>query len=228
VAARLRPAAVVFDLDGTLVDSRTDIAIAANHALAAHGYRAQTEEAIAAFVGDGARALVARATGLARDDARIDDLLRTFIEFYTQHAAGHTRLMPGALEALDALEGIPLAVCTNKPRQTTLPLLNAMRIAERFRAIVAGGDTARQKPAPDPLLSVATSMGVDVRAIVMVGDGPQDVECARSAGARSVAVTFGFGSEETLRAAGPDAIARSFPEAIEELKRLGLEVSERT
>jgi 2-phosphoglycolate phosphatase len=204
--------AIAFDLDGTLVDSREDIVRATNHALVAHGRPARAADEIAGFVGDGARALLSRASGLGPGDPVLEQLLTTFLGYYTEHALDFTRLMPGAREALDALGFLPLALCTNKPRITTEAVLAGLHIAERFQVVVGGGDLPRNKPDPLPLIFIAEKLGIEPAELVMVGDGPQDIECGRAAGARTVGVLGGIADRKQLLRARPDAVIGSLSE----------------
>jgi phosphoglycolate phosphatase len=202
----VKPRAVVFDLDGTLIDSRKDIALAVNHVLRAHGLAELDVAQIASYVGDGARWLVARSARLDYGDASVDELLAEFLEYYTRHATDHTRLVPGAREVLDALAYLPLALCTNKPRRTTEATLSALGLDRVFRVVTAGGDLPHRKPEPEPLYFIARELAVEPADLVMVGDAPQDIECARAAGARSVGVEDGIAPREQLVGARPDAL----------------------
>jgi phosphoglycolate phosphatase len=200
-----QPLAVVFDLDGTLIDSREDIAAACNHALAVLGRPPLPIGTIASFVGDGARLLLARALGLPSGAPEVDRALDAFRPYYEANPATHTRLMPGAREALDALGDRPLAICTNKPRGPTLAVLDAFGITSRFVAIRAGGD-GPLKPDPSAVTDVVRSMRSDPRRTWMVGDGEQDVRAGRGAGCVTIAIRGGFGSEDALDAAQPDMV----------------------
>jgi 2-phosphoglycolate phosphatase len=204
--------AVVFDLDGTLVDSLADIAAATNHTLAAHGRAALSEPEIAGYVGDGAPLLLARAARLDPAAPELQSLLGTFLDYYAAHAADRTRLLPGAREALAALSDFALALLTNKPRRTTDALLARLDLAPAFAVVIAGGDLAAQKPDPTPLRQIAERLGLSPQELVMVGDGPQDVECGRAAGARTVGVLGGIAAPERLLAAKPDAVIDSLAE----------------
>ncbi len=203
-----RPLAVAFDLDGTLIDSRLDIAAACNHVLVAEGRAPLDVAVIASYVGDGVRALVARAFGLPMDAPALDALERAFVARYAVHAADHTTWMPGALEAVEALRGTPLAVVTNKARAVTLAVMDALGAGDRFAFVYAGGD-GPMKPRPEPILAVAKALGVPVEALWVVGDGEQDVLSARAAGAVAIGVLGGFGDEARLRAARPEAVLSS-------------------
>jgi phosphoglycolate phosphatase len=205
------PGAVAFDLDGTLIDSRLDIAAACNHVLVAAGRAPLDIAVIATFVGDGVRALVSRAFGIPSDSPDLDELERAFVARYSAHAVAHTTWMPGALDALEALRDIPVAVVTNKARSVTLAVLEALGAGDRFAFVYAGGD-GPLKPRPEPVLAAARALGVPVDALWVVGDGDQDLLSARAAGAVAVGVLGGFGSEARLRAALPEALLASLVE----------------
>jgi phosphoglycolate phosphatase len=205
----LSPAAVVFDLDGTLVDSRGDIVAALNHALQGTNRQPLPAIAIVGLIGDGARALCARAAQLPEASPDVDNLVERFIAYYEEHPVDLSRWAPGAVQALEDLAEIAelrLAICTNKPRTTTEAVLGALGVRTRFAAIYGGGDGPERKPAPGPLLAVVERLGVAPNDVIMVGDGPQDIECARRAGARSVAVAAGFTPRSQLLAAKPDVM----------------------
>ncbi len=198
---------VVFDLDGTLVDSCEDIAQAANFCLAAAGLAPRSTAEIQTFIGDGSRLLLARASGLAATDPALDEMLERFFVYYTAHSVDHTRLLPGVREVLASLSHLPRALCTNKPRVTTLSMLEGLGIDGAFDVVVAAGDVPHHKPHPAPLQRVGELLGVPCQRLVLVGDGPQDVECARAAGARSIGISEAIIVPlERLRAARPDAL----------------------
>lgn len=203
---------IVFDLDGTLIDSRLDISHAANHALGACGFSQLSVEEIASYVGDGARALLSRAARLEPTAPKLEPLLASFLAYYDAHATDHTTLLPGASEALSALGHLPLALCTNKPRSTTDAVLANLRLSSHFAVVVAGGDLAKIKPDPLPLQHIAERLSLRTPELVMVGDGPQDVSCAKAAGARSVGVEGGILARERLIAAQPDVLLASLNE----------------
>jgi phosphoglycolate phosphatase len=208
----VKPLAIAFDLDGTLVDSRRDIAAAANHVRESAGLERLSEDTVASFVGDGAKRLVAGVLGMDLDDARLAEHLEAFVAYYTAHPVAHTTLMPGAIESLEALSAYPLALCTNKVRRTTDAVLEALGLARYFRVIVAGGDVAHSKPHPLPLEHIARALDVPTQALVMVGDGPQDVECGHAVGAHTVGLEGGILPIERLLASKPHTMLRSLHE----------------
>jgi 2-phosphoglycolate phosphatase len=213
------PRAVAFDLDGTLIDSRADIAAACNHVLAWAGRPTLPIETITGYVGDGARILLARSFRLAPRDVAIDTLLGEWRRYYAEHPMVHSRWMPGAERALQSLaaRGVQLALITNKDRHVTSEILAALQVTQRFASVYAGGDGAL-KPSPEPVLKVCAALGVTPGELWFVGDGVQDIEAAKAADARAIAVCNGFQAEAALRAAGPDAVYESldaFMQALE-------------
>jgi phosphoglycolate phosphatase len=204
--------ALIFDLDGTLIDSRADIARSANRALAALGFAELPLETISEFVGDGASKLLERAARIGPDDPRVAPLLRVFLDEYAAHPVVTTTVFPGAREALEALSALPLALCTNKPRVTTELVLRALDLERYFRAVVAGDDLPRRKPDPLPISHLAERLGVPAAHVLVVGDGAQDIEAGRAAGARTVGVRHGIQPLERLLAAKPERVLDSLAE----------------
>jgi phosphoglycolate phosphatase len=211
---------VVFDLDGTLVDSRRDIAEAANHALGKNGFAQLPHDELESYVGDGAPALLSRAARLDATDEKVRVLVADFLDYYAEHPIDHTALMPGALRALDELESYALGVCTNKPRRTSLAVLEGLELDARFSGVVAGDDLPERKPHPAPVLEAARRIGVPVSEVIMVGDGPQDVLSGRAAGAYTVGVRGGIQAFERLAAAEPHAVIDTLAELPELVSRL--------
>ena len=217
---RLNIGAIVFDLDGTLIDSRADIAAAVNHVLGELGFAELPLELVMGYVGDGAEQLIVRASGLPADSPKIAPLFEQFLDYYTAHAADQTTWMPGAFEALEVLRQYPLCLCTNKPRVTTLAVLEALHSVDRFNVIIAGGDVPRLKPDPMPLNVIAEKVGCAANSLVVVGDGPQDIESGRAAGAFTIGVRGGIATPERLMASMPDLVLESLLELPEAIARL--------
>jgi phosphoglycolate phosphatase len=207
--------AVVFDLDGTLIESRGDIAAACNHALEACGRSALPIEIIRTYVGDGARMLIARAFELSPEAPEVDRALEDFHAYYQANPVKYTHLLPGVAEVLAALgaAAIPMAVATNKPRKTTLLVLDALALTPRFSAVAAGGD-GPLKPHPFIVEAVLAQLGVEPRDAWMVGDGPQDVGAGRAAGTATIGVLEGFVDPARLREAKPDLLLASMHELL--------------
>jgi phosphoglycolate phosphatase len=210
----------VFDLDGTLVDSRRDIAEAANHALDKAGLARLPHDELESYVGDGAPLLMARAARVDVKDLRTASMVSDFLDYYADHPIDHTELMPGALAALEALAHLPLGVCTNKPRRTSVAVLQGLGLAPRFKGVVAGDDLPQRKPDPAMVHESARLLGVPVSSVVMVGDGPQDVLSGRAAGALTIGVRGGIQAFERLEASGPDLIIETLAELPTALSQL--------
>jgi phosphoglycolate phosphatase len=184
---------VVFDLDGTLIDSRRDLADAANALIVEGGGTPLPVEAIAGMVGEGAPLLVRRALAAAGVKADATTLSR-FLDLYDERLLVHTRLYEGVRESLERLQPLgPLAVLTNKPQRATERILDGLDIARFFRWVI-GGDTAHgRKPAPDGLRYLVAQAVVRVDEALMVGDSAIDLKTARAAGARICLTRYGFG-----------------------------------
>lgn len=208
---------VAFDLDGTLVDSASDIARAVDQALSELGERTYGVEQIKGWVGEGLTKLLKRAlTGEVDgepDPALLAKARERFRGYYLAGLCVDTRLYPGALEALDALEGrCALACITNKSMVYTEPLLKALGIYNRFQTVVGGDTVPALKPDPRPLLRVSEQLGLAPAACCMVGDSQADILAAKAAGFRAVAVSYGYRQGMDLAALGAeielDSLAR--------------------
>jgi phosphoglycolate phosphatase len=186
---------VVFDLDGTLVDSRRDLADAANALIVERAGTPLDVEQVASMVGEGAALLVRRAltaANVGRDDLEI--ALARFLELYDERLLAHTRLYEGSLEALVALHGrVPLAILTNKPQHHTGRLLAGLDLARYFRWVIGGDTPHGRKPDPAGLNYLMSTAGTTAGATVMVGDSAIDWRTARAAGVRCCLVRYGFG-----------------------------------
>jgi phosphoglycolate phosphatase len=206
----IRIAAVVFDLDGTLVDSLAGITAAIGEALSEIGRPVVTREAVRGFVGDGPRNLCLRALAAATGappldphDPVIDRLLLRFRALYAARPVRGTEPYPGVPELLDDLGGRPFAICTNKGRPVAELVLRHFDLERRCRLLVADGDLPWRKPDPRPILHAAERLGAAPAETLVVGDGPQDVVAAAAAGCPSCALLQGYGTADELRAAGP-------------------------
>lgn len=210
----------MFDLDGTLVDSRGDLANAANALVVARGGRPLPEETIAGMVGEGAAVLVRRVLAASGLDAESPGALSDFLDLYDQRLLEHTVPYDGIVEMLEALSPwMPLAVLTNKPQAHTDRLLDGLGLAGYFRDVM-GGDTAfGRKPAPSGLEELARRAGVPVTATALIGDSPIDLQTARNAGCPCVLVSYGFGYRlETLHGSERAvAAAALIPGALDDL-----------
>lgn len=212
------PRVVVFDLDGTLIDSSRDLATAVNRALqrVAPGAPALPEEAVRSFIGSGARVLIARSLERARLPRPVEEVLPVFLEEYAGGLLETTRLYPGTREALDRLSDSRLAVLTNKPGDMSRAILRGLGIADRFFRIYGGGDLEARKPDPSGLRRIVEEAGGDARGAVMVGDSAIDVRTGRAAGALTAGVTYGFDAA-SFRDDPPDLLVSSLTELADRL-----------
>jgi phosphoglycolate phosphatase len=205
---------IVFDLDGTLVDTAPDLIDTLNHVLVREGLPPLAYEAARNLIGGGAKAMLAR--GLAAEGAAVapdmlERMFKDFIAHYTDHIADRSRPFPGLAEALDALaaRGCVFAVCTNKLERLSRLLLEALRLSERFVTICGQDTFGIQKPDPEILRRTIAAARGDVRRAVMVGDSATDISTARAAGVPVIAVDFGY-SERPVRQFAPDRLISHF------------------
>jgi phosphoglycolate phosphatase len=210
----LSGATIVFDLDGTLVDTAPDLVRALNQTLDLEGLPRASVAAMRTFVGHGARALIEQGASLADvrfSPERLDQLTNAFIAFYSAEIAAESAPFPGALEALDAFEaaGATLAVCTNKRTHLSRQLLAALALETRFAAIVGADSVANRKPHPGHYCEAVARAGGRLGRSLMVGDTAADVDCAKAAGAPAVIVRFGY-SGAAPEALGANAIISHF------------------
>jgi phosphoglycolate phosphatase len=204
--------AVIFDLDGTLVDSLPDIAGHLNSALADAGLATYSHDQIRQWVGSGAAHLVRGAVG----ESNVDNVLTRFRAHYRASPYGRTRVFDGLADALDAIAGgRELAILSNKPHDLVVTIAEALLIRWKFREVLGEKPGVVRKPDPTALLGIATALGVAPGDCVMVGDSEIDVATARAAGMPSVAVTWGLCDPDVLRDAThvvttPTELARLF------------------
>lgn len=194
---------VVFDLDGTLVDSASDIAEAVNRTLADWSLPRVEEAAIRGWIGDGARALVASAFAHAGKAVDLDEVMPGFMVHYAECLLLYPTVYPGVVETLRALRerGVAVAVCTNKPERFVRPLLDALDLGGYFEVIVGGDTLPERKPSAAPLLHVVDRFGLQVSQCLMVGDSATDVQTAAAADMPMALVTYGY-----LRGFDPHAV----------------------
>ena len=215
----MRQRTLIFDLDGTLVDSVPDLAAAVNRLMATRSLPGFAAPAITAMVGDGAAALVARAFaahGHPPDAAALAD----FLADYGAHAAEASRPYPGVGEGLAILaaRGWRLAVCTNKPEAPARSLLAALGLARYFAAVAGGDSFPVRKPDPAHLLGTLAAAGGSLPDALMVGDHHNDMEAARAAGMPAIFAAWGYGTPAMAEAAA--AIAAAFTDVPDIAERL--------
>ena len=208
--------AVIFDLDGTLVDTAPDLTRATNHVLAMNGRRPVSVEDVRAMVGRGARKLIALGfarTGDEVDPGRLDELFTAFVDYYAANIAVDSRLFPGARVVLDRCResGIALGICTNKLESLSRSLVGHLGVEGYFGAIV-GQDTVQvAKPDPRPYHETLRQLGVPAARSLFVGDSEIDVQTARAAGVPIIGMGFGY-TERPVSDFGPDYLAKDYGE----------------
>ncbi len=194
-----RVKALIFDLDGTLIDSRRDLVLSVNATLREMRREELPEELVASYVGSGAPVLIGRALGGVADPEELQRALKYFLAHYEEHKLDFTKLYPGVREALEELRGVPMAVLTNKPVDISVRVLEGLDVAEFFRSIYGGDSFATKKPDPLGATTVLGELGVAGAQAAMVGDSEVDVQTARNAGMISAIVNFGFGTHDRTK-----------------------------
>ena len=202
-------AGVLFDLDGTLIDSAPDLAGAANRLRADHGLPPLALAQLRPMVGSGARGMVGVAFGVAPGDARFEPLRDAFLAHYEAGLLERTHPFEGVESMLSALEaaGIPWGIVTNKATRFTTPIVAGLGLARRAAVVVCGDTTPHAKPHPEPLWHAARAMGLAPEGVVYVGDDLRDAQAAKAAGMAMVAATWGYlGVGESVHTWGADVL----------------------
>ncbi len=209
---------IIYDLDGTLVDTREDIACAANDMLKKLGGSPLTTAAVAAFVGKGLHALI-RGCLKTEDPKKIEQGSKIYRAYYAEHMLDHSKLYPGAVEFLEYFKLRKQAVITNKPNPYSREILEALGIARYFIEIVAGDSDYPKKPDPAAVLSVMKREKVNPSSTLFVGDSAIDIETARNAGISAAVVTHGFSHRDELQSKRPDALVKDFFELLSQARK---------
>jgi phosphoglycolate phosphatase len=201
--------AIIFDLDGTLIDSVTDLANSVNYTLAEIGLPGHTRDEIKGFVGDGVQKLIKRSLGQTHMD-RFDQAFATFMHHYDLHCTDNTVLYPGVAETLSKLaETYSLAVLTNKSLKFSLKILEALRVRSYFREVLGGDSLPTKKPDPAGILYLAEKWNLKPDQIIMVGDHATDIETGNKAGCKTIFINGGIGETRGLQ---PDVFIDNMPE----------------
>ena len=208
-----RPLTVIFDMDGTVLDTLDDLTDATNEALAQEGLPPCTREQVRGYVGNGIGMLLRRAlagAGAEADDAAAERMEKTFYPYYRAHCADKTGPYPGILCCLDALraDGIRLGLVSNK-ENGAVGLLTERYFPGRFEAVQGETPAIARKPAPDMVRAVLAAMGTERRDAVFVGDSGVDIETAQNAGIPCLSVTWGFRSPDELVRSGAETLISS-------------------
>ena len=213
--------AVIFDLDGTLVDSAGEIAAALNASLREAGLRSLPRERVEGLIGRGVHALVERALRELDAPRRLDEVLTGFESHYERIVGSEAQLFAGVQPGLERLRAarIPMAVVTNKPRAFTLKLLSRLDVAPFFAAIVAGDDGIPRKPQGDMLVAACERVASAPGETLMLGDSQNDVAAARAAGCTVWCVPYGYNEGRPVESLDCDAIVRDLVEVARRLER---------
>jgi len=194
-----KPSAVVWDLDGTLVDSAPDLASALNTVLDQRGFFTHSIDTVRTMIGNGVPKLVERgfnAVGVRPDPAQMDELIAIFVKEYKACATDRTRPYPGVVETLQEIQSmnIPMGVCTNKPEAFTRQILDGLGLSGYFSSVVGGDSTSARKPDPRPVLACLSDLVSEPQSSLMIGDSVHDVHAAHAAGVTVGVVPWGYRS----------------------------------
>ncbi len=198
---------VIFDLDGTLIDSKRDLVQAVN-ATRTHMHQSPLgEDRVASYVGSGAPVLIRRVLGPDATEEQVQEALEYFIEFYRDHCLDYTTLYPGVEASLAQLReaGVQLAVLTNKPVKISNTIVNGLKVAGWFCRVYGGNSFDHKKPHPVGVETLMADCGAARERTLMVGDSNVDIQTARNAGVKACGVTYGF-QPETLDDPKPDLL----------------------
>ena len=214
---------IIYDLDGTLIDSRCDIANAVNWALRELGLPELTMEEISSFVGHGvtnllrgvlAAALSKRTSAVQMSDALLERSVRIYRARYAEHLLDETVLYTSVRDVLEHFKGRRQAVITNKPEGFSRRILEGLGIVHYFFKIIGGDQAFQKKPSAEPVLEIVKAAQVKISEAVLVGDSAVDIETGKNAGIKTVAMTYGFGSPKEIEKSAPDFMFDDFRKLI--------------
>jgi phosphoglycolate phosphatase len=218
---------LIFDLDGTLIDSSLDIGISMNATLRVMNRPLLDQHTVNSYVGYGAGMLVRRALGEDASDEEFDAALRYFIDYYRQHALEHTKFYPGIRETLDDLRSMDhtLAVLTNKPVRISQDIISALGVADYFFRVYGGNSFSEKKPHPIGIETLLSETCISPDEALMIGDSDVDIRTARNARIRACGVTWGL-KPESLREPAPDFLISDIRELLEHVAGVPAATSE--
>ncbi len=201
---------LIFDLDGTLVNTIEDITASVNFTLGRIGRPPLTAERVRRYVGDGIEELIKRSLGGPVD--RTAEAVAIYKEHHRSNLVVRSQVYPGVFETLDHFKHLPMAIISNKSMEFVRSLISRLGIAAYFNSVIGADLGLALKPAPDAVLKILSDSGVPRDRAVIVGDGTTDIRAGKAAGIMTCAVTYGFRSEEELRKEAPDFVIHAFPE----------------
>ncbi len=205
---------IIFDLDGTLVDTKKDIADSANKALIDLGLDSVPDEVVHSFVGQGISNLMEGCLGEQRA-SEVDEAVRLFRKHYEQNLTTFSCLYPGVLDVLTHFKSKKIAVLTNKLEGLSSSILKDLNVLDRFESVWGGDTGPEMKPDPHGIETLLKQMGIEKEKAVLVGDSTVDIQTGKNGGVRTCAVTYGFDIRSKLELAQPDYLIDSMPEMIQ-------------
>ncbi len=188
--------ALIFDLDGTLIDSKRDLILSVNAMLREMRREELHEDTISGYIGHGAPQLVARALGNGASEQELEHALKYFLSYYEDHKMDSTCAYPGVPEALEQPAPRPMAILTNKPVRISVCILETLGLAKYFRVVYGGNSFETKKPDPAGANTILREFAAAPREALLVGDSEVDVQTARNAGTLAAAVNYGFGEHD--------------------------------
>jgi len=212
MAADFKLSCVLFDLDGTLVDTAPDLISCLNKALSSHGLTTVTADTIKPFISFGAVAMINESLDHSISEALRADILETMLDLYQNNIAEHTVFFKGMSDTLDAIEaqGLKWGVVTNKRERFTNPLMDALKLTDRAVCIISGDTTANPKPHVEPMLAACKLAAVKPQECVYIGDASHDITAGKNAQMKTLAALYGYlKSGDTPETWGADALIKS-------------------
>lgn len=212
MAADFKLSCVLFDLDGTLVDTAPDLVLCLNKALSSHGFATVAAETIKPFISFGAVAMINESLDQSISEALRADILETMLDLYQNNIAEHTVFFKGMSETLDAIEaqGLKWGVVTNKRERFTNPLMDALKLTARAACIVSGDTTTNPKPHVEPMLAACKQAAVKPQECVYIGDASHDIIAGKNAQMKTLAALYGYLKPEDMPETwGADALIKS-------------------
>jgi phosphoglycolate phosphatase len=188
---------IIFDLDGTLVDTSIDITNALNYALKPYGLKNLTVDDTVKMVGEGITRLIEKLLGDKKIQER-DDVIKKFLDYYSEHLIDYSSVYPQVRETLNKLDGYKRAVISNKREYLSTELLGKLDLLKYFNLVIGSDTTPEKKPSAVPVIHAVTELGVGPQESIMVGDSNYDIEAGKKAGVKTVAVTYGYRERQYL------------------------------
>jgi phosphoglycolate phosphatase len=211
---------IIFDLDGTLVDSSIDICHAINYALEGLNVPAVTVPETISLIGEGIARLFEKITDIYNIHSDKELLVQRFLEHYSAHLVDNTTVYPGVMDTLKALNGYHKIVISNKREDLSVRVLERLGISKYLDLVVGSDTTPEKKPSPVPIRYVLSKFGISPEEAVIIGDSNFDIEAGKAAGITTIAVTYGYRAPSVLQ--GADYIINTMPEVVRIIEKLSL------